>query len=246
MHPDRPPERPAPRAPEPDRVAGFGRTAAVVIAFAVAMAYLESAVVVYLNGALGARVGDIFPLRPAIEAGTLVAIEVGREAATLVMIATVGWLVGRTGLERLAWSAVIFGAWDIAYYGWLVVFAGWPASPATTDLLFLIPVPWVGPVWSPVAVSVALVGFGLAAARRLRAGGRVTLRPWHVAAGVGGGLLCILSWTLGFDRVVGGGLPGDYPWPVFVAGMAVATLAALDALGLALVRPRRVRPAGPA
>jgi hypothetical protein len=264
MHPNQPRRGPAPRAGptgpgavspaapvwgarergerrpgRSDGRASFGRTAAVVIVFAVAMAYLESAVVVYLSGALGARVGDIFPLRPAVEAGTLVAIEVGREAATLVMIAAVGWLVGRTGLERLAWSAVVFGAWDIGYYGWLVVFAGWPASPATTDLLFLLPVPWVGPFWSPVVVSMALMGFGLLAARRLGAGGRVALRPWHVAGGVGGGLLCILSWTLDSAVVAAGGLPGVYPWPIFVAGMGAALIAALDALGLAPRPPRR-------
>lgn len=187
MHPDdvthrsaagrEPPARErAPRAEAEPR--GFWTTAAAAVAFALAMAYLESAVVVYLSGALGGRVGEIFPIR----------------------------------------------------YGWLVVFTGWPGSPATTDLLFLLPVPWVGPVWSPVVVSLALVGFGLAAARRLRAGGRVVLQPWHAVAGVVGGALVVLSWTLDFRRVLDGGLPGPYPWPVFAAGMAVATAAAIDAL----------------
>jgi hypothetical protein len=141
--------------------ASFRMLAAVVIVYALAMAYLESAIVVYLTGALGGQVGVLFPLRPALEAGSLVAIEVGREVATLVMIGAVGVLAGRSLLERLAWAAVVFGAWDIGYYGWLWVFAGWPGSLETTDLLFLLPVPWVGPVWSPVAVSVALVAVGV-------------------------------------------------------------------------------------
>jgi hypothetical protein len=81
----------------------FRSTAATVLVYAVAMAYLEAAVVVYLTLALGGQVGVLFPLRPAIETGNLVAIEVGREAATLVMIAAAGMLAGRTGLERLAW-----------------------------------------------------------------------------------------------------------------------------------------------
>jgi hypothetical protein len=208
----------------------FRATAVVVLVFAVAMAYLESAVVVYLTLALGGQVGEIFPLRPAIEAGELVAIEVGREAATLVMIGTVGMLVGRTWVERLAWSAVVFGAWDIGYYAWLYVFAGWPPSLGTTDLLFLIPVPWVGPVWSPVAVSVALVGVGLAAARSLRSGRPLVLRGWHWAAGLAGGVLVILSWTIDFGSLVDGGLPGPYPWPLFAAGMVLALVAALDVL----------------
>src|SRR5664279_1466726 len=109
----------------------FRTTAVTVFAYAVAMAYLEAAVVVYLQLALGMQVGAIFPLRPASEAGTLVAIEAGREVATLVMIATVGLLAGRTRLERLAWAAVIFGAWDIGYYAWLHVFSGWPPTVET-------------------------------------------------------------------------------------------------------------------
>ena len=63
------------------RAMGFGPVALVVVAYAVAMACLEAAVVVDLAGALGARVGDIFPLRPALSAGDLVRIEAGREVA---------------------------------------------------------------------------------------------------------------------------------------------------------------------
>lgn len=208
----------------------FRATAVAVLGFALAMAYLESAVVVYLQGALGARVGDIFPLPPEIKAGNLGLIEVGREAATLVMIGLIGALVGRTHLERLAWIAVVFGAWDIGYYGWLQVFSGWPGSLGTTDLLFLIPVPWVGPVWSPIVVSAALVGFGLMAASTVRSGRRLVAMRRHWAAGLAGGLLVIVSYTLDSDRLFSGGLPGPYPWPLFAIGMMLAVAAALDAL----------------
>lgn len=208
----------------------FRATVAVVLVFSLAIAYLEAAVVVYLTGALGGEVGVLFPLLPADETGNLIAIEVGREAATLVIIATVGILVGRTWLERLAWSAVVFGVWDIGYYACLYVFAGWPPSLDTVDLLFLIPVPWVGPIWSPIAVSVALVGFGLAAARQLRAGQHLTVKAWHWAAGLAGGFLVILGYTLDAARIIDGGLPGPYPWPLFVAGMLLAIVAAIDVL----------------
>jgi hypothetical protein len=208
----------------------FRATAIAVLAFALAMAYLESAVVVYLQGVLGATVGDIFPLQLELAAGDLVLIEVGREAATLIMIGAIGALVGRSRLERLAWAAVVFGAWDIGYYGWLQVFSGWPGSLATTDLLFLIPVPWVGPVWSPVAVSVALVGIGLTAASRLRAGRHIVDTRWHWAAGLVGGFLVILSYTLDTGRLLNGGLPGPYPWPLFTIGLLLALGAAADAL----------------
>jgi hypothetical protein len=217
----------------------FRATAVVAVAYAVAMAYVEAAVVVYLERALGADVGRVFPVRPVTEAGALAAIEVGREAATLVMIAAVGVLAGRTPLERLAWAAVVFGVWDIGYYGWLHVFAGWPPSFGTYDLLFLIPVPWAGPVWSPVAVSVALIGAGLATARLLRSGATLDVRPVHWAAALGGAALILASYVLDAPRLLDGGMPGPYPWPLFVAGMALALGAAIDVL-------RRARPAAPA
>jgi hypothetical protein len=219
----------------------FRATALVVVAFATAMAYLEAAVVVYLQHALGSQVGVIFPLRPAGETGELIAIEAGREAATLVIIATIGWLVGQTWWERLAWGAVVFGIWDTGYYVWLYLFTGWPPSLDTIDLLFLLPVPWVGPVWSPVAVSMALVGAGLAAAWRLRSGRPMTIARWHKAAGVVGGLLVVLSYTLDAPRLIDGGLPGAYPWPVFVAGMALAVGAVVHAMS---ARPSPPAPSG--
>ncbi len=220
----------------------FRTTAVIVIVYAGAMAYLEAAVVVYLQLALGLRVGAIFPLLSASEAGNLVAIEAGREAATLVMIATVGLLIGRTRLERLAWSAVIFGVWDIGYYAWLHVFSGWPPTLDTPDILFLLPVPWVGPIWSPVAVSAALVGVGLDAASAMRSGRRLEVARWHWAAGIGGGLLVVLSYTLDAGRLIDGGLPGPFLWPIFAVGMLVALGAALDALWSA----RRVAPSSTA
>lgn len=208
----------------------FLHVALAVALYALAMAYVEAAVVVDLNTALGQRVGELFPLAPALTAGSLSVIEAGRELATLVMLGAVGILAGRAPVERLAWAAVAFGAWDIGYYGWLHLFTGWPTTLETWDVLFLIPVPWIGPVWAPLLVSVALIGFGLAVARRLRGGGTVGLSAWHVAAGLAGGLLVIVSFTLDSSRIVRGAVPESYAWPVFLAGMVVAVGAAVDAL----------------
>ena len=209
---------------------GFLATAAVVIAYAVAMAFLESAVVVYLQRALGLDPRALFPVRDPVLTGDLALIEVGREAATLVMLPAVGWLAGRSGLERLAWTAVAFGTWDILYYAWLWVFIGWPPSLGTWDLLFLIPVPWTGPVWAPVAVSVALVGFGLAAARRCRAGRPVRAGRAQVAAGVAGGLVVIVSFGWNAALVLDGEVPTNFPWPAFAAGLVLAAWGATTAL----------------
>jgi hypothetical protein len=208
----------------------FRTLAVVVVAFAVAMAYLESAVVVYLQDALGITPDTLFPLRSANMVGDFAVIEVGRELATLVMLATIGCVAGQRWIDRLAWTAVAFGAWDIAYYGWLWVFLGWPHSPLSWDVLFLIPVPWAGPVWAPVAVSLALIGFGLAAARDVAAGRLARVAPWQAALAVTGGAIVVLSFTIDGPSLVRGELPAPYPWPVFTAGMALAGVAATVAI----------------
>lgn len=231
----------APRNPPRDRPpARFRAVAVVVLGYAIAMALLESAVVVYLERATGIDPRALFPLHEPVVTGDLAAIEVGREVATLVMLGAVGWLAGRSGLERLAWTAVAFGTWDVFYYLWLWAFVGWPSSPGTWDLLFLIPVPWTGPVWAPAAVSLALVVFGLAAARRIRGGRRVRAGRAQVAAGIAGGLVVMLSFTVDAGRIIAGGVPDRFEWPIFVAGLALASWGATTAL---LRDPRQGGPA---
>ena len=127
-------------------------------AYAVAMAYIESAIVVYLRRLYYPQ-GFNFPL-VIIDVPTL-CIEVGREAATIVMLATVGMAAGRTKVRKLAYFLYVFGIWDIFYYIWLKVFLDWPASLLTWDVLFLIPVPWVGPVLAPITVALTMIGMGL-------------------------------------------------------------------------------------
>jgi hypothetical protein len=206
-----------------------GLTAGIVL-YAVAMAYLEAAVVVYLRAALGIPTGTVFPidLTPAVMPYGW--IEVGREAGTLVMIGAVGWIAGRSPLERLAWAGVVFGVWDIGYYAFLWVFSGWPASVGTWDLLFLLPAPWAGPVWAPIAVSAALIGFGLACAGRLRSGVSLRFGRRHLRVLLLGGAIIIASFLLNAGVVLGGGTPSEFAWPIFVAGMAIGVAAAWLAL----------------
>jgi hypothetical protein len=234
MSPQPPVDAPTPAVtaagPPAERGAGSVATAAVVVLFAIAMAFLESAVVVYLQRALGMDVGVLFPLQDPGAVGDLTAIEVGREAATMVMLVAIGWLAGRSWVERLAWTAVAFGTWDIAYYAWLWVFVGWPPSLGTWDLLFLIPVPWAGPVATPVIVSLALVGFGLWAARRFRAGRPVRAGAAQLAAGVLGGVIVVVAFCWNARLVMDGGVPTDFPWLGFGAGMGVAAWGAATAI----------------
>lgn len=200
----------------------FLKRAFIVGLYAFTMAYLESAVVVYLQRALTITPLTLFPLRDQTTLGGLGTIEVGREVATIVMLATVGWLAGSTGLERLAWTSAAFGIWDIGYYLWLWVFIGWPTSLGTTDLLFLLPVPWVAPVLAPILVSIALIGFGLVVAHRFGRGEQIIPKPKHWVLLIAGGAIVIISFTLDAVRVRNGGMPSAFAWPVFAAGMALA------------------------
>src|SRR5207248_10755364 len=95
-------------------------------------------------------------------------IEIGREAATMIMVAAVGCLAGRGLAGRIGAFALAMGVWDIFYYVFLWLFAGWPASPFAPDVLFLIPLPWWGPVVSPVVLALVMSAAGaLAMAREL-------------------------------------------------------------------------------
>ena len=215
--------------PQAMRATSFRSLALGVAVYAVAMSYLEAAVVVDLRAALGQTTGDVFPVSFA-PAGNLGWIEVGREAATLLMIGGVGWIAGRSSLERLAWAAVVFGIWDIGYYVWLWVFSGWPTGLGTWDLLFLLPAPWAGPVWAPVAVSAGLIGFGLAFAARLRGGGRLRMDGRRFGLLVLAGLVVIASFLTNTGVVLDGGTPATFIWPIFGVGMALGVAVALDAL----------------
>ncbi len=205
-------------------------TAFVVVAFGVAFGYLEAAVVVYLRTALGLAPAGLVPVHDPAAFGAFEGVEVARELATLVMIGAAGWLAGRSGFERLAWAAVIFGAWDIVYYLGLWLITDWPPTATTWDVLFLVPMPWVGPVWAPMVVSTALVVLGLVAARRIRAGRRVVVGPIRVIAALAGGGLVILSFLLDASRVLAGDGSAWTGWPLFWAGMALAAAATLTAL----------------
>ncbi len=131
----------------------LGRPRTALLLYAVAMGYLEAAVVVYLR-AIYYPEGFAFPLKP-MDPGIL-AVEIGREAATVVMIFAVAWAAARSGWQTLTGFALIFGVWDIAYYAALWILLGWPASLFEPDLLFLIPAVWVGPVWAPSLIALTL------------------------------------------------------------------------------------------
>ena len=122
--------------------------------FAAAKAFPESAVVVYLR-ALYYPEGFVFPLKVMNQ--TILVTEIIREAATMVMLLTVAIIATKSLIARFAVFIYTFAIWDIFYYIYLVFLIGWPCSFLTWDLLFLIPVTWVGPVLAPVINSLTMI-----------------------------------------------------------------------------------------
>lgn len=203
--------------------------------YAIAMSYLESAVVVYLRLIYYPQ-GFDFPLQ-VIEPW-VGAIEVGREAATLVMLLAVAWISGRDRWERFLHFCFAFAVWDILYYAWLWSFLRWPASLMAWDILFLIPVPWVAPVLAPLLVSVLLIA-GSLLMLRLKAGGVVlSFARWHWALAVAGGVIVLVSFMLDAGEVLAGGMPKPFRWWLFGAGVAAAAAATVLGLQSALAKSR--------
>jgi hypothetical protein len=121
--------------------------------FGIAMAHLEGVVVVYLRKALGITDSESnkesinkFPKR-------YLTIEMTREAATIVMLVVIAFVTGISWAERGIFFLWTFAFWDLFYYLSLYLLIKWPPSFATIDVLFLIPKPWIAPVWFPIGVS---------------------------------------------------------------------------------------------
>lgn len=238
----------------PDDVGGMSsslrRTMFWITAYAIAMGILEAAVVIYLRR-LYFPEGFRFPMR-MIETEVAI-IELWREAATIFMLSAVGVLAGRTRAERFAWFIYCFGVWDLAYYAGLKGFIGWPESFLTWDILFLIPVPWVGPVIAPCIVAVTMCVLAFTAVRYADRGvdASMTSRErWLLWTGA---FVIIVSFTIDWARADGPKLwnniihdrdllhgldnyiPRYFPWSILALG---------EALGLAswLSYTRRLNP----
>ncbi len=189
-----------------------------LLVFSIAMGYLEAAVVVYLRE-IYYPAGFHFPI--TIITGRIVGVEIAREFATILMLAAPAFLAARGFYDRLAAFSLMFGAWDIVYYLSLKAVLGWPASAFTWDILFLIPVPWVGPVIAPCIVSVCLIAGGLIVLRLGSKGVELRGAAWEWILAVAGALLVILSFTLDFRQVIESGEHGVFRWPLFAGGLAL-------------------------
>jgi hypothetical protein len=191
-------------------------TLAWVAAFSVAFAFVEASVVIYLR-ALYYPEGFAFPLK-LIPAGYL-RVEIAREAATIIMLATTGIIAGWKPWERFGFFLFAFGIWDVAFYAWLLVTVGWPATPFDWDILFLIPLPWIGPVIAPVVISVLMILCG--GVTVLRSAGERHFRPGAVSwlLGTAGTAFILVSFMIDTDAGMRGAMPAPYNYGMLAAGL---------------------------
>jgi hypothetical protein len=218
-----------------------------VAVFATAMAWVESAVVFYLRTMID-RI-EPYQTDPLPIIGGLGPVEMMRELATMVMLLTVGMLAGKTWRARLGYSAIAFGIWDIAYYAFLKVMCDWPHSLLDWDILFLVPLPWWGPVWAPMSIAVLMILWGTFASQ-FEAPVSTTRPAWTAwglnAAGILVALYIFMADTL---AVAGRGvdairnvLPTQFNWPLFLVALALMAAPVLR-LGRQICSPQRAKSA---
>lgn len=193
--------------------------------FSIAMAYVESAAVVYLRRINGS---GTFTINPAPFDPQIAGIEIGRELATLVMLFSVGWVAGKSSRSRFGFALMAFGLWDIFYYVWLKIFTGWPTTTMDMDLLFLVPLPWWGPVLSPILIAALMsaVGIRMVILDNREERFKIKILNW-IALAVG---ILLVLYAFMADAIVvlpanaqilSHIQPGAFKWPVFLIGFGL-------------------------
>ena len=205
----------------------------IAVIFSIAFAYIESAVVVYLRVIFHPD-GFTFPLSNVdtiLQHKSILLTEIGREAATIVLILTGAWLFGRNLRQRFAYFLTIFAVWDIFYYIWLKVFSAclkaipdWPQSIMDWDILFLIPLTWAGPVVAPVLVSIILLVFAVILLYR-DCRGKPIRAGWIDWFGfIAAAIIVVVSFCIPGPHIAEPGFQSHFYWPIFALGniMAIA------------------------
>ena len=191
------------------------------VVFAISMGFFESAVVIYLRK-IAYPSGFAFPLQPL--SSDLATIEIFREVFSLVMLYSVSALLGKRSMERFGWFIFNFAIWDIFFYIFLFILSGWPESPFTMDLLFLIPVVWTGPVLAPIILSGLMIFLGILIinfSQRIR---YLSFRAKEFLFLSLGSLVCLVSFTLDYILFLKGGttgkqfVPDRFNWIIFGLG----------------------------
>jgi hypothetical protein len=175
-------------------------------------------VVVYLRS-LYYPEGFAFPLK--MMSKEHIAVELMREAATVVMLASVGAIAGKHFWERFGFFLVAFGVWDIFYYVWLKVIVNWPATITDWDILFLIPLPWIAPVIAPVALALCMILCGVMIVMRLARNMyfRPVLLSWILT--ICATLVALFSFMSDLPASLHGHAPSAYRYELLVASLVL-------------------------
>jgi hypothetical protein len=198
----------------------------VVVVFSIAFANIEASVVVYLKHIFHPD-GFKFPMTVFGEGPhfrRFLFTEIGREAATMVLILTTCWLAGRNRQQRFAYFLAIFAVWDIFYYVWLRILSNWPATIMDWDILFLIPVAWASPVLYPVLISLvwlvwaAIILYLDSCGRSLRP----TMTDW-LSFGASG-LIVVASFCIVGIRITEPDFESYFYRSLFAAGLLLGIL----------------------
>jgi hypothetical protein len=198
-----------------------------VCVFAIAFAWVESSVVVYLREIFYGG-SFYFPVVVDWNDGKYVTnhltnIEFIREAATIIMLAAIGGLAGKNAWQKFSFFMIAFGVWDIFFYIWLKVMVNWPESIMTWDILFLIPLPWVAPVIVPVLISLAMIAAGSLILYYDEKSYKIKFFWYDWAIVMGCGLLMIISFCWDWKNIVRlpdgierTGMPNPFLWELYL------------------------------
>ncbi len=214
------------------------KTIFLLTVFSISMGFFESAVVVYLRKIYYPG-GFDFPL-VSFKEGTIAVTEILREFFSLVMIISISYLAGNNFNKRLAYFLFCFAIWDIFYYIFLKILLGWPASFFTLDILFLIPLIWVGPVLAPILNSLTMIAlsFAIISISEKKLYFKINITKWILL--ISGSIITIAAYCedhLNYmlnkfsffelfsstkkDEVIlwsDNYIPGDFNWLIFVFG----------------------------
>ncbi|MHC4098608.1 MAG: hypothetical protein ACYSU3_21440, partial [Planctomycetota bacterium] len=203
----------------------------IAVIFSIAFAYIESAVVVYLRVIFHPD-GFTFPLSNVdtiLQHKAILLTEIGREAATIVLILTGVWLFGRNLQQRFAYFLTIFAVWDIFYYIWLKVFSAyleaipdWPVSIMDWDILFLIPITWAGPVVAPVLVSIVMLVFAMIILYRDCRGRPIRASRIDWIGFIAAAVIIIVSFCIAGPHIAEPDYQSYFYWPIFALGLIAA------------------------
>jgi hypothetical protein len=145
-----------------------------------------------------------------------------------------------------------FGVWDIFYYVALKLLIGWPASLLTWDILFLIPVSWLGPVLAPVICSFTMIAMAVLITGKQEKGSVIDSRPFDWILITGGAAIILFTFMADYLKLIidsglfgsknttdaGGQLlnmitdyvPRTYRWFLFIIGEMIIIASTLKIL----------------